>query len=43
MVKMKLKSLNQSGFLPLLITVLIVVAAVVYFVYTRVMHAQGGI
>ena len=43
MVKMKPKLLNESGFLPLLITILIVVAAVVYVVYTRVTHAQGGI
>ncbi|HYH36454.1 MAG TPA: hypothetical protein VD706_03070 [Candidatus Saccharimonadales bacterium] len=40
---MKPKPLNQSGFLPLLILILILVAAGVYVVYSRVMHAQGGI
>lgn len=43
MVKMKLKPLNQSGFVPLLILILLLVTAGIYFVYTRVMHAQGGI
>jgi hypothetical protein len=42
MVKMKRKPLDQSGFLPLLITILIVVAAVIYLVFTRVLHAKGG-
>jgi hypothetical protein len=40
MVKMKSKPLNQAGFIPLLITVLLIVAAVIYLVYTRVLHAQ---
>jgi hypothetical protein len=40
---MKTKKLNQAGFLPLLITILLVIAAVVYFVYTRVLHAKGSI
>jgi hypothetical protein len=40
MVKMKSKPLNQAGFIPLLIAVLLVVAAVIYLVYTRVLHAQ---
>lgn len=39
---MKPKQLNQSGFIPLLIAVLLIVAAVIYLVYTRVMHARGG-
>jgi len=43
MVKMKRKSLNESGFVPLLVTILILVAAVIYFVYTRVLHAQDGV
>jgi hypothetical protein len=34
------KQLNQSGFVPLLIIVLMVVAAIVYLAYTRVLHAQ---
>lgn len=43
MVKMKPKPLNQSGFVPLLILVLLLVAAGIYFVYSRVLHAQGGV
>jgi hypothetical protein len=42
MVKMKPKHLNEAGFLPLLITVLLIVAAGIYLVYTRVLHAKGG-
>ena len=40
MVKMKPKPLNQAGFIPLLIAVLLIVAAVIYLVYTRVLRAQ---
>ena len=39
---MKHKPLDQNGFLPLLITILLIVAAVVYLVYTRVLHAKGS-
>jgi len=38
---MKPKQLDQAGFIPLLITILLIVAAIIYFVYTRVLHAQG--
>ncbi|HVS58685.1 MAG TPA: hypothetical protein VHD60_03025 [Candidatus Saccharimonadales bacterium] len=31
---------NQEGFIPLLIAVLLVVTAVIYLAYTRVLHAQ---
>jgi hypothetical protein len=31
---------DQAGFIPLLIAVLIIVAALVYLAYTRVLHAQ---
>jgi sorbitol-specific phosphotransferase system component IIC len=37
---MKPKPLNQTGFIPLLITVLLIVAAIIYFVYARVLHSQ---
>jgi hypothetical protein len=37
---MKQKNLNQAGFVPLLLIILIIVAVVVYLAYTRVLHAQ---
>jgi hypothetical protein len=37
---MKRARLNQSGFLPLLVVVLVVVLTGIYLVYTRVLHAQ---
>lgn len=40
MLVMKNKPLGQSGFVPMLIVILIVVAVVVYLAYTRVLHAQ---
>jgi len=40
MVKMKSKRLNEAGFIPLLITILVIVGAIIYLVYTRVLHAQ---
>jgi hypothetical protein len=43
MVKMKLKPLDEAGFLPLLIMLVIIITVVVYLVYTRVLHAQGSI
>ncbi len=36
---MNRQQLNQSGFIPLLVTVLLIVAVAIYFVYTRVLHA----
>lgn len=43
MVKMKFKHLNQNGFIPLLVTILLIVLAAIYLVYTRVLHAQGKV
>ncbi|HEX5744198.1 MAG TPA: hypothetical protein VFX84_01990 [Candidatus Saccharimonadales bacterium] len=40
---MKPKQLDQKGFLPLLIMVLLLVLAAVYFVFTRVLNAEGSI
>lgn len=37
---MRRQPLNQSGFIPLLITVLLIVAAVTYVIYVRVLHAK---
>ena len=37
---MKPKRLDKNGFIPLLVVILLVVAAVIYLVYTRVLHAQ---
>lgn len=34
------KPLNEAGFVPLLVAVLLIVAAIVYFAYTRVLHAH---
>jgi hypothetical protein len=34
------KPLNQSGFIPLLVTILIIVLAVIYLAYTRVLRAN---
>jgi hypothetical protein len=36
---MKRRPLDQSGFIPMLITILLIVAALIYFAYTRVLHA----
>lgn len=38
---MKPKPLNQAGFVPMLIAILLIVAAIIYFVYTKVLHAQN--
>jgi hypothetical protein len=38
-----MKHINESGFIPLLLTILIVVAAIIYFAFTRVLHAKGGL
>jgi hypothetical protein len=40
MLKMKRQPLDQNGFVPMLIAGLIVVLVVLFFVYTRVMHAS---
>lgn len=37
---MKRPPSSESGFIPLLVTILIIVAAVVYLAYTRVLHAH---
>jgi len=34
------KQLDQSGFIPMLITILLIVGAIIYIAYTRVLHAQ---
>jgi hypothetical protein len=40
MLKVKRKHFDQNGFLPMLILILLVVAAIIYLVYTRVGHLQ---
>ncbi len=37
--QMKRTPLNQSGFIPLLLTILAIVLLVIYLAYTRVLHA----
>ena len=37
---MKRRPLDQSGFVPLLITVMLVVIVVIYLVYSRVLQAK---
>jgi len=37
---MNRKRLDESGLIPLLFTVLLVVVAVIYIAFTRVLHAQ---
>lgn len=37
---MKRKQLNEAGFIPMLLTILAVVVAIIYFAYTRVLHAN---
>lgn len=37
---MKRTPLNESGFIPLLLTILVAVMALIYFVYSRVNQAQ---
>ena len=37
--KMKHKHLNESGFIPLILTILAVVVVIIYLAYTRVLHA----
>jgi len=38
--QMKRKQLNESGFIPLLLTILALVLLVIYFAYTRVLNAS---
>ena len=38
---MKRSSLNQTGFIPLLIAILLIVVIVIYLVFTRVLHAKN--
>jgi hypothetical protein len=40
MFKMKPKPLNDTGFIPLLVTILLIVGAIIYVVYTRVLNAN---
>jgi hypothetical protein len=37
---MKRISLNQNGFIPLIVSIAIIVAVMVFVVYTRVNHAH---
>jgi F0F1-type ATP synthase membrane subunit b/b' len=36
---MKRSPLDQNGFIPMLLTILAVVVLIIYFAYTRVLHA----
>gem|GEM_PF-1279380 len=38
--QMKRSPLNHSGFVPLLLTILIIVVVLIYVGYTRVLHAS---
>ncbi len=37
---MKRSPLNQSGFIPLLLTILFIVVVAIYMIYTQVLHAH---
>lgn len=37
---MKRTPLNESGFIPMMLTILAIVVAVIYLAYTRVLKAQ---
>lgn len=38
---MKLRrNLNQAGFIPMILTILLIIAAIIYIAYTRVAHAN---
>lgn len=37
--QMKHKKLDQNGFIPMLLSILAVVLLIIYFAYTRVLHA----
>jgi len=36
---MKHKKLDENGFIPMMLSILAVVVAIIYFAYTRVLHA----
>lgn len=35
------RPLNQDGFIPMMLSILAVVLALIYLAYTRVLHAAG--
>jgi hypothetical protein len=35
------KKMNQHGFIPMILSILFIVLAVIYFAYLRVKHAHG--
>jgi len=39
-INMKKHKLNQQGFIPMLLSILTIVLVLIYFVYTRVLHAH---
>lgn len=39
-MKIKRKQLDQNGFIPMMLSILAVVLLIIYFAYTRVLHAQ---
>lgn len=38
---MKRTSFDQKGFIPLLLTILLIVAGIIYLIFTRVMNASN--
>lgn len=40
MLMVRYKKCNEAGFIPLLVLILLIVAALVYVAYTRVLHAN---
>ncbi|HEY5442009.1 MAG TPA: hypothetical protein VIJ68_00550 [Candidatus Saccharimonadales bacterium] len=40
MLNVKSRTPNEAGFIPLLVTILLVVAAIIYLIYTKVLHNQ---
>ena len=38
---MKRTPLTQSGFIPMMISILLIVLVLIYLVYTRVLHANS--
>lgn len=37
---MKHKRLNQTGFIPMMICIVLIIGGLIYLAYTRVLHAQ---
>ena len=35
-----MKRVNEDGFIPLLLTIITIVVVLIYFVFTRVLHAK---